>query len=177
MSTSIFIPVNRKKMIFMTVLYAVLGLLVFMAVYLVGQEQNWMSPTIFTVISFAFLVFFLVVSGTFARYIRLETAGLSISQVGIDDQSSSINFGLIKWQEILGVTTHSTVSSKLLIVKVKKPNKYIEGAKNSAIKRLLNQNLTIYKTPVVINVNVLSTNLAELMEQINRHGGKFGTNK
>jgi TctA family transporter len=177
MSTSIFIPVNRKKMILMTVLYAVLGLLVFMAVYLVGQNQNWISPTIFTVISFAFLLFFLVVSGTYARYIKLETAGLSISQVGIDDQSSSINFGLVKWQEILGVTTHSTASSKLLIVRVKKPNKYIEGAKNAAIKRLLNQNLTIYKTPVVINVNVLSTNLAELMEQINRHRGKFGTNK
>jgi hypothetical protein len=70
MSTSIFIPVNRKKMIFMTFLYAVLGLLVFMAIYLVGQEQNWMSPTIFTVISFAFLLFFLVVSGTYARYIK-----------------------------------------------------------------------------------------------------------
>jgi hypothetical protein len=177
MSTSIFIPVNRKKMMFMTILYAVLGVIVFMAVYLVGQDQNWMNPTIFTVISFAFLLFFLVVSGTFARYIKSETAGLSISQIGIEDKSSSISFGLIKWQEIVAISSHSTVSSKLLIVKVKKPAKIVEGAKNAAIKRLLNQNLSVYKTPVVINVNVLSTNLAELMEHINRHAVKFGINK
>ena len=174
MSDEIFIPINRKKMILMTVVYSVIGIVAFLVTYYLGENQDWMSPTVFKVASVIVLLFFMVLAGTFAKNVKSVSAGLTINRKGIDDQANSISSGLIYWKDIKGISKIKTPSAKYILVLVKKPQKYIDNAKNSAIKRLLNHNLTNYKTPIVINVTALQTNLDDLEVIITEYSGRFG---
>ncbi len=177
MREAIFIEIDRKKMIFRTVLYSVLGLFVFLGFYYLGEWQDWVSSTVFKVIAVLSLLFFIVVAGTFAKNIKNGAAGLTIDKTGITDETSSISNGLIKWKEINEISKVKTTSSKLILIHVKKPQRFIDNAKNGAIKRLLNQNYTLYKTPIVINVSALTTTLSELEEVLVNFLGKSGKKK
>lgn len=154
-------------MILMTVLYAVLGLLSFSLVYYGGMRFTAVSHTVFKVIALVILLFFAVVAGTFAKSVKNKDAGLHISNKGINDESSSISYGLIPWKDIDDISKFKSASAKYMLIHVKKHKKYLDAAKNNAIRRLLNQNITHYKTPVVINVATLKTNMDELERQLN----------
>lgn len=173
----VFIPIDRKKMILMTVIYSLAGIVGLLIVYYLGENQDWVSPTIFKVISVIVFLFFIVVAGSYGKNIKNSAAGLTINLTGIDDQSSSISHGLIKWKDVTGISKVKTASSKLLVISVKKPKKYLDNAKNSAVKRVLNQNISQYKTPIVINVGILDTSLEELEILLKSHSGKFGHSK
>jgi hypothetical protein len=175
MADEVFIPINRRKMIIMTVVYSVLGIAAFLVTYYLGENQDLVSPTVFKVASVIVLLFFMVLAGTFAKNVKSTSAGLTISRKGIDDQANSISSGLIYWKDIKGISKIKTPSSKYILVMVKKPQKYIENAKNNAIKRLLNHNLANHKTPIVINVTALQTNLDELEGIIAEYSRRFGT--
>jgi len=161
-----FIPVDRKKMILMTVLYAVLGIGAFLVTYYLGENQDWVSPGIFKFLSVVVLLFFIIVAGSFAKNVKQKTAGLTINYSGLDDQSNSISIGEVKWKDVTGIAKVSTPSAKYILLTVKKPQKFIDNAKNGAIKRLLNQNMTLYKTPVVINASILQISLEELEAEL-----------
>ncbi len=175
MADEVFIPINRKKMIIMTVVYSILGIGAFLVTFYLGESQDWVSPTVFKVASVIVLLFFMVLAGTFAKNVKSAAAGLTINRKGINDQANSISSGLIYWKDIKGISKIKTPSSQYILVMVKKPQKYIENAKNNAIKRLLNHNLANYKTPIVINVTALQTNLDELEGIIAEYSGRFGT--
>ena len=174
MAKEIFIPINRKRMVVMTVFYILCGIGGLLVVYYLGENQDWISSTVFKVLSVIVFLFFIIVAGTFGKNLKNKSAGLKIDYSGIDDLSSSISHGFIKWADIKEISKVKTVSSNLLLVSVKKPQKYIDKAKNSAIKRLLNQNVALYKTPVVINVGVLTVSLTELEKLIMDYSGRFG---
>ncbi len=175
MAEEVFIPIDRKKMILMTALYSILGIGAFLVTYYLGENQDWVSPTVFKVASIVVLLFFMVLAGTFAKNVKSTIAGLTINRKGIDDQSNSISSGLIHWKDIKGISKVKTPATKYILVMVKKPQKYIDNAKNSAIKRLLNHNLANYKTPIVINVTALQTSLDDLEKIIAEYSGRFGT--
>ena len=105
MAEEVFIPIDRKKMILMTVLYSVLGIGAFLVTYYLGENQDWVSPTVFKVASIVVLLFFMVLAGTFAKNVKSTIAGLTINRKGIDDQSNSISSGLIYWKDIKGIST------------------------------------------------------------------------
>lgn len=177
MADEIFIPINRPRMIAMTVLYGVLGFFCFLVTYYLGEAQDWVNPGIFKFLSVVVLLFFIIVAGTFAKNLKNKSAGLLINFKGIDDQSSSISHGFIFWKDIEKISKLNAGASKYMLVFVKKPQNYIEKAKNSAIKRLLNQNMRLYKTPVVINVGALSTNLDELEKTLGDFSPRLRNNK
>ena len=174
MADEVFIAIDRKKMVLMTILYSALGIGSFLVVYYLGENQDWMNPTVFKVLSVIVLLFFMVLAGTFAKNVKSSIAGLTINRKGIDDRSNAISSGLIHWKDIKGISKVKTPSAKYILVMVKKPQKYIDNAKNNAIKRLLNHNLSNYKTPIVINVTALQTNLDELEKIIAAYSGRFG---
>lgn len=169
MSDTVFIPINRTKMILLTVGYGLAGIIAFCIIYYGGMQFESISHTIFKIIALVVLLFFAVVAGTFAKNIRNQSAGLQIDRKGITDSSSSISFGLIPWKDIVSINKYKSPSAKYMVIKVKKEKKYLEAAKNGAIRKLLDQNLAQFKTPVVINVGILKTNLTELEAIISSH--------
>ncbi|MDA7804112.1 hypothetical protein N8987_06005 [Crocinitomix sp.] len=169
MSDDLFIPINRTKMILMTVIYAVLGLVSFSIIYYGGMRFPAVSHTVFKIVALIILLFFAVLAGTFAKNVKNKDAGLHISSKGINDESSSISVGLLPWKDIVEISQYKSASAKYILIQVKQHKKYLDAAKNKAILRLLNQNVALYKTPIVINVGTLKTNLDELERQLNTY--------
>lgn len=157
-----FIPINRTKMILLTVLYGLAGLIGFSMFYYGGFAFETVPHGVFKGLSLVVLLFFAVVAGTFAKRVKNSDAGLEINSKGITDTSSSISLSLIPWKDITKIETYRSASAKYILVHVKQPNKYLEGAKNSAIRKLLAQNVQQFKTPVVINAGILKTDLNDL---------------
>lgn len=174
---AISVPINRRKMIVMTTLYGIAGLAAFLFIYYFGAYQTFTSHTVFKVASVVVLIFFAIVAGTFAKNIKNQQAGFHITAKGIDDQTSSISAGLIPWKEITAILTHKSPSSQFLLILVKHPEKVVNSGKNGAVKRVLEQNLKIYKTPIVVNAGALTMSLTELEQETNRYFERFGTKK
>lgn len=174
MSEEIFIPINRKRMLFMTILYSILGLGAFLTVYYLGENQEWLSPTVFKVASVVILFFFMVVAGTFAKNLRNKSAGVLINKSGIEDNTSSIAMGLIKWGDITEISVEKKAMSNQLLIQIKKPKKYIEKAPNSAVKRLLSNNLANYGTPAIIDLSILDKKAGDMEEIIGSYSKRLG---
>lgn len=170
----VFIPVNRRKMVLMTIIYGSLGLLACLLTYYIGAYQSIVSHTVFKVASVIVLAFFAVVAGTFAKNIKNDNAGVEISTKGINDHSSSISPGMISWKEIESIGTAKNLVTSYMLIHVKHPQEIIKKAKNKAVKRLLEQNMTIYKTPVVVNIGSLSTSLSEIESSVDQFYQRFG---
>jgi hypothetical protein len=170
----LFIPVNRRKMVIMTIVYGLLGLCACLLTYYIGANQSYMSHTVFKVAAVIVFAFFAVVAGTFAKNIKNDAAGVEISSKGINDHSSSISPGMISWKEIKSISTAKNLATSYLLIHVKHPQEIIKKAKNKAVKRLLEQNMTIYKTPVVVNVGSLSTSLKEMESNVDQFYQRFG---
>lgn len=174
MLEEIFIPINRRKMLFMTILYGVLGLGAFLIVYYLGENQEWLNTTVFKVISLVILFFFMVVAGTFAKNLRSKSAGVLINKSGIEDNTSSIAIGLIKWGDITEISVEKKNLSNQLLIHIKKPKKYIEKAPNSAVKRLLSNNLANYGTPAIIDLNILDRKVGDVEKLIGSYSKRLG---
>ncbi len=176
----IFVPVNRKKMLTLTVAYGIIGIIVFLAFYYFGEglkdTLGKVGQTIFKTLAVILLIVFLVVAGSYGKKIKDKTAGISVNRNGITDQTTAIAIGEIKWKEVVGVEFQKSLTSTSLLIYVKNPDKILEQAPNKAVRRLLDRNQMIYKTPVVINSGVLVVDTNELKAQIAEYAQRFGKN-
>jgi hypothetical protein len=161
-------------MFLMSFFYFLLGLAVFLIVYYLGQQQKWFNEQLVNVFAVILFFFFLVVSGTYFKNLKNKDAGLLIGKDGLHDKLSSISVGFIPWKEITKIEKLKTGVTQIILIHVIKPQKYIDGAKNGAIKRLLNQNLTLHKTPICLHVGALKNSSGEVENLLKEHYQRFG---
>lgn len=173
MSEIVFLSINRKRMLLMAAVYFSLGLSAFLLVYYFGQSQSFINTTVINIVAVIIFLFFLVVSGTYIINLRNKEAGLRVDRTGIYDNLSSISVGLIPWKDINRIEVVKTNATKLILVHVKKPKKYIDSAKNSAVKRLLNQNFELQKTPICINAGILTKPINEVEDVLKQNYQRF----
>ena len=89
--------------------------------------------------------------------------GLIINSKGITDNSSAVAAGLIRWSDITGFSEFQVKSTKMLIIHVREPEKYVN--RGSAIKRALNKaNMKLVGSPISISANSLRIKYPELLE-------------
>ncbi len=157
MENNLFVPIQRRKLILQGSLFFGIGLVLFLLIYYLGKSQDFASETVFNLFAVLMFLFFLIIAGTYWKNMKNKEAGVELSKQGIDDQSSSISVGLVKWQNVIGVEQVKSVTANYLVIKLKNPNKIIENAPNKAVERLLLQNMRIYQTPLVINVSTLDS--------------------
>jgi len=176
----IFIAVNRKKMISMTILYGLIGLVAFLGLYYFGEglkdALGKVGTTIFKTLAVIVLVVFIVVAGSYGKKIKDKTAGLKIDRNGITDETSSISVGMVKWKQVKKIEFLKSLTSTSILIHVKKPETFLKEAKNKAVARLLNQNVAIYKTPIVINASVLTSDVKSLTEVLRGSADRYGSN-
>ncbi|WP_027421154.1 STM3941 family protein [Crocinitomix catalasitica] len=152
MTTATLVRINKNRVLRQIVIYISLGLLSIIGFFYIAETQDYFSPLIFKTIGFILFAIFGVVAGTFINQYRTENAGIQFDKNGISDLTSSISVGLIPWKSITGFTW---LDDKTVLVLVKNPEVFIEEAKNGAIKKLLEQNLKLNKTPILINWGAL----------------------
>lgn len=95
-----------------------------------------------------------------------KKVGLKINNDGITDNSNATSVGLIEWKDIKGFETLDIASTKILIVKTDKPEKYINRATNPISKRAMQANFKMYDSPLSIISNSLEIKFDDLKELI-----------
>jgi hypothetical protein len=87
---------------------------------------------------------------------------LTIDENGITDNTNATSIGLIEWDDITGIDRVEIASSKILIIKTDKPNKYIDRARNGISKRAMKANNKMYGSPISIISSSLKMKFNEL---------------
>ncbi len=164
--TEVVIGLNRKKLIVNVTVCAILAFAGLLGFFWIADRQEFASPIFFKTVGGLWFGFFVIIGGTHSKRLARKNAGLTLSREGMEDFTSSISVGLIKWKDITEIKLAKSLTSKLLLVEIRKPEKMIREAKNKAIRRLMKQNLNLYKTPIVINAKILNCSFAELENEV-----------
>jgi hypothetical protein len=99
--------------------------------------------------------------------------GLVFSKEGLLDNASSVSAGLVPWNEIIGAEVLKIQSTRILIVKVVAPQKYLD--RGGPLRRALNRaNLSLYGSPVQIPATALKINFDELLKLFSEYVTKYG---
>lgn len=88
--------------------------------------------------------------------------GLTIDDFGILDNSNLVKTGLIEWEDIVEIKRHDLMSSQLIVVNVKNPEKYIEKAESKFQAFLIKSNFKMYGTPITISSSLLNCSFDKL---------------
>lgn len=170
MTNKIEIQLSKTKILLLLIgatVFVVLGIL-----FMMNPEQfksslfrNAEIIRIVGIVAVAFFGFFLVF---IARKLFDHKVGLTIDQYGITDNSNATSVGLIEWTDITGIGTVQVASTKILMLKTDKPEKYIEKAKNRISKRAMKANHKMYGSPISIISNSLKINFNDLEKLVRK---------
>ncbi|MFN4254182.1 MAG: STM3941 family protein [Saprospiraceae bacterium] len=164
MESKIEIPLSKLKigLHFMgAVTFVILG------IQFAINPEGWLSsrsnsPEFVRIMGLMSIVFFGTCGVFIGRKIFDEKIGLIIDENGITDNTNATSIGLIEWCDITGIDRVEIASSKILIIRIDKPNKYIERAKNGIAKRAMKANNKMYGSPISIISSSLRIKFNEL---------------
>ena len=88
--------------------------------------------------------------------------GLVINQMGIVDNSGIVSAGMVFWSDVIEINTSKIIFSDCIIVKVKKPERYIKNQKNLFNRIWLMLENSRLGSPVNISVSGLKYKYNEL---------------
>jgi len=166
MSDSIFIGVNRLKLKIQAVVLGVSAVVLLVAIFYWADNQEYFSPILLKAIGGATCFLMIIGGGAKAKRLKDKNAGLLIDKSGVNDMTSEIAIGLISWNDIKQIDKKRSLAAGLLLIDVKKEQTYLKRAKNTAIARLLRQNIRLYKTPIAIDAKHLDCKLEELIDKV-----------
>ena len=166
MSDAIFIGVNKTKLRIQALVLGVAGVVVLIVFFYWADNQEMMSPLILKGIGGVSTFFLIIGGGAKAKRLKDKNAGLLINKEGVHDKTSEIGVGLIEWNDIKAIDKKRSLAAGLLLIDVKKEQSYIKKAKNTAIARLLKQNIRLYDTPVAIDAKHLDCKLEDLIDKV-----------
>ena len=162
MAEDVHIPVNRFKLMMQTALFSGLGITALLVSFYLADNTS-VNPLIWQIPGGVLCFFGILAAAAKAKKRTDKVAGVSFTNEGILDTSSDISFGLIKWKDIISIDEESSLKNGLLIIQVRRQEQYVQNAKNSAIGRLLQQNIRKFGTPVVIDASILTSSIKELI--------------
>lgn len=166
MSTEILFPINKRKLRIQGIIYGVLAIVIFLLMFAYADKQDYISPMIFQGLGVILPLFCVIAAGAKGKKISDPSSGLKIDKSGIHDETTHISLGLIKWGDMEEVLEEQSIRTGLLLITVKKDEKFLKAAKNSAIERVLKQNIRMYSTPVAIDTSYLKGSLKEVIAKI-----------
>ena len=169
----VFIGLNRRKLRTFTIIYGALALIGLLSFFWIAEHQIMLSPLFFQIAGVVWVIFFAIVAGTFLKRLNDPEAGIFLNATGITDRSSSIAVGQVSWKQVVTIERKSK-SSKHLLIQVKGKEAILKSAKNGAVRRLMEQNVRLYNTPVVLDGGVLNCNFNELEKQVTIFFEKYG---
>lgn len=166
------------------ILLALLGAGVFVAVgiYWLSLDEDsirsqrafgllFNNPTYVYVVGFLAILLFGLLGLLALRKLFDRKPGLILNSAGITDNASSLSVGLIPWSDVEGVEIFEIQSQKLLIIKVKEPQKYFD--RGNSLNRGLNKG-GFNGNPIGISSITLKISIPELADLIDQYQRKYG---
>jgi len=165
---SIVFDINKRKLKFQIVVYMGLAVVVFLSFFGWAKNQEAIPPVLLQASGMIGALVLVIAAGAKGKKLNDGSAGLEISKDGINDSTSEIGLGRIKWSDIIEIKADESKRVGLLLVDVKKHEKFLRSAKNNAIERLLKQNIRLYGTPVAIDTSYLQAEMDEILSAIDQ---------
>lgn len=164
MESKIEVPLSKLKI---GLLFTGAVIFVILGIQFAINPEEWLSsrsksPEFVRIMGIISTIFFGVCGIFIGRKLFDRKIGLTIDENGITDNTNATSIGLIEWDDIIGVDRIEIASSKILIIKTDKPNKYIERAKNGISKRAMKANNKMYGSPISIISSSLKMKFNEL---------------
>jgi hypothetical protein len=100
------------------------------------------------------------------KKLKDEQDGLNITDLGIYDNCSGANLGLIKWEDITGFKEYENRGTKSIFILVDNPDQYISKANSFLTKKILQANYKMGGTPIAVSAVSLSVSYEQLKEYI-----------
>jgi len=151
----VHIKVKKTKILWRTIgayLFVALGVwLLTVAV----TEQTFFALIFNVTISFLSILFFGFVAFLGTKSLYSESSGLTITTLGIEENSAPSSIGLIKWQDIESFSELSIKNQDFLVVVLKNPEDYIGKATNFWQRNLMKLNYKGYGSPICIGAQIL----------------------
>ncbi len=150
------VPLNRKKFLFRGGLFAALALVGVWLFLSYASTQSFLTPWVVQVMAGVLVFVFGILAMNDLQKGLGNPVGLVISPEGIIDHSSNLGTGLIRWKEIRQVRIDTSRSDQHILVEVTKPKDLQKKASNPLQQNLMNTNVKLYGTPVVIQADHLT---------------------
>lgn len=173
----VVVPLAKMKIIVL-----VMGALVFVAGGLwlasldtdsIQSSRRMYSPLVVHAVGYSGVAFFGLCGIFLVKKLFDAKPGLVISKEGITDNSSAVAAGLIPWGEITGIGEFQVQHTKMLIIHVREPEKYI--FRGGAMKRALNRaNMRRAGSPIFITSTALGISYPELVALIENSFKQYG---
>lgn len=160
MSKQIHIPINKTRLKLTGLVYAVIALIVFLGFFLMAEKSSDTVSLVLKITGGIIAVVLLLTGASALKLLNDKSAGVWIDPNGITDKSSSISIGFLPWKTISSIEARN--KDKMILLHVKKNEDILKSASNKAIRQLLERNIAIYKTPVILETKYLKCNFADL---------------
>ncbi len=162
------IPLSKSKIILMLI-----GALAFVATglwFVIAppkiENVYWGNPTKIAIAGYGSIIFFGLCAFVFIRKLPDNKPGLIIDSTGLIDNSSGLSAGHILWTDIENISVLEIHKQKLLMLKVKNPQDYINRQNNLFRRKGMELNYKMYGTPLSITANGLKIPFQELLALI-----------
>ncbi len=159
----IIISIDKSKLILLLLAGMGFTYISFWFIFKPSQYVNFISRSEINVFIVGILGILLFGICSIYLIIKLfdNKPGLIINEKGIIDNTNSNSLGLILWSDIVMISPIKVASTRLLLVKLKKPEKYIERV-NQINKLILRKNIKTYGTPITLTSVILKCSFEEL---------------
>lgn len=164
------IPLSKRKL---TILLIGALTLVLLSMGLLVEKPELSSTIIGNVylvltIGWAGLIFFGLIAAICIQKLVDTKMGLVISDKGVNDNSSGLSLGLIRWSDIVEFKKLEKENQKFVLCVLKNPDNYIAKVSNVLKRKSLQLNQRLYGTPVPISSQALQIEFDELYLALNK---------
>ena len=170
------IELSKTKVVLMvvgSVAFVAIGAFFLLNVESVAKDMPIDDPWFVRGVGIAAIVFFGFTGILGVKKLFDKKPGLVLNSAGIIDNSSGVAAGFIPWSEITGAEIFEVHRQKMLMIKVKNPQIYIE--RGNALRRAANKmNAKMGGSPIAITSNSLKINFAELLSTFEQYHRKYG---
>ena len=119
------------------------------------------------------MVFFGMVGIVGIRKLFDKKPGLVLNSAGIIDNSSGLAAGFIPWSEITGAEIYEVHRQKMLIIKVRNPEEFIQRG-NVLQRAMVKMGSKMSGSPIAITSNTLKINFPQLLSTFEQYHQKYG---
>jgi len=124
-------------------------------------------------VGIAGMVFFSLTGIVGIRKLFDKKPGLVLNSAGIIDNSSGLAAGFIPWSEITGAEIYEIRRQKMLIIKVRNPEEFIQRG-NVLQRAMVKINSRMCGSPIAITSNTLKIDFPGLLSTFEQYHRKYG---
>ncbi|MAG86799.1 MULTISPECIES: STM3941 family protein [Zunongwangia] len=163
---------KQNNLIIIGLFFVITSILIFINADLYAKAANSLVPTFVRAATIFSLLFFGGITGYLFSLRNKKQTALTINRKGIVDHTNASSVGLIMWDDITAIESKTVLSSKSLLIYVKRPEKYLENTRIWK-KIILKLNDRICKTPFSISLNHLEFDAGTTTALVKENYRKF----